>query len=116
MSSEISITLKATDEASGVKADAGRNITESMQGVEEAGRGVAESQQEADASAIDLVMGFSGLATAGFSLYSSFDRIESSALSVNRANLQCKPAPNHSQTSKTNKPETPGRLKTHRTL
>jgi hypothetical protein len=34
MSAEIGITLKATDEASGVIADAGRNISESMQGVE----------------------------------------------------------------------------------
>jgi hypothetical protein len=39
MSSEISITLKATDEASSVIADADRNISESMQRVEEAGRG-----------------------------------------------------------------------------
>jgi hypothetical protein len=56
MSTEIGIALKATDEASSVIADAGRNITQSMQGVEEARRSVAQSQ-EADASAVDLGTG-----------------------------------------------------------
>jgi hypothetical protein len=90
VSSEINITLKANDEASSVIADAGKNITTSMGKVEESGKRVAETQKQTNASAKNLVMGFSGLATSAFSLYNAYDRVADMQVSVDRANLQVK--------------------------
>ena len=45
--------------------------------------------QERNAGSLkELALGASGAATAGFSLYSSFDRIQKAELAVDRANLQ----------------------------
>ena len=94
MSSEINITLKANDEASSIIADAGKNITASMGKVEESGKRVAETQKQTNASAKNLVMGFSGLATSAFSLYNAYDRVMDMQVSVDRANLQVKQSAN----------------------
>jgi len=94
VSSEINITLKAQDEASRVIADAGKNITSSMGKVEESGKRVSETQKQTNASAKNLVMGFSGLATSAFSLYNAYDKVADMQLSVDRANLQVKTSAN----------------------
>jgi len=46
--------------------------------------------QETTRSTKDLVVGFSGVATSAFSLYSAYDRVGDAQLGVDRANLQVK--------------------------
>ena len=88
--SQINILLRATDEASAIIGDAGNKITKSMNNMDKAGKQVTASQKEFTRSNKDLVVGLSSVATAGFSLYNAFDRIQSSQVALDRANLAVK--------------------------
>ena len=94
MSQQISITLKAYDEASKTIAEASSKINGSLDQVERGAKGVAGSQRDTQKSTKDLVTGFSGVATAGFSLYNAYDRVADMQVSVDRANLQVKSSTN----------------------
>jgi len=100
--SDIEINLELIDNASSQLAEASSSMSSSLDQVSEASDRLAVSQEDLDArqekvalfsrenagSLKDFALGASGAATAGFSLYSSFDRIEKSELAVDRANLQ----------------------------
>jgi hypothetical protein len=88
--SEISIILRAVDEASNVVAKAGNNITNSMKSVEATSQQVTRAQQAHEASTKQLILGMNNLATSAFSLYDAFDRVQDMQVSVDRANLQVK--------------------------
>ena len=94
MSQQINITLKAYDEASRTVAEASNNIKNEMAKVEEANKRVIASQKETATSTRDLITGFSGAATAGFSLYNAYDRVADMQINVDRANLQVKTSTN----------------------
>jgi hypothetical protein len=94
MSQQINITLKAYDEASRTVAEASNNIKNEMAKVEEANKRVIASQKETATSTRDLITGFSGAATAGFSLYNAYDRVADMQINVDRANLQVKTSAN----------------------
>jgi hypothetical protein len=100
--SDIEINLDLIDNASSELAEASSSMSSSLDQVCEASDRLATSQEDLEAeqekvaavseknagSLKDFALGASGAATAGFSLYSSFDRIEKSELAVDRANLQ----------------------------
>ena len=90
MSSQISITLKAYDEASKTIAEASGRIKGDLAEVEAASGRVQQKQEEVAKSSKGLVTGFSGVATAGFSLYNAYDRVADMQVSVDRANLATK--------------------------
>jgi hypothetical protein len=94
MSQEISVTLKAYDEASRTVAEASSKIKSDMAQVEQANKRVVESQKQTMTSTRDLVTGFSGVATSAFSLYNAYDRVADMQLNVDRANLQVKQSNN----------------------
>jgi hypothetical protein len=100
--SDIEINLELIDNASSQLAEASSSMSSSLDQVSESSDRLATSQgnleveQEKVASVSkksagslkDFALGASGAATAGFSLYSSFDRIEKAEVAVDRANLQ----------------------------
>ncbi len=100
--SDIEINLELIDNASSQLAEASSSMTSSLDQVSEASERLAVSQEDLNAeqekvalfsrknagSLKDFALGASGAATAGFSLYNSFDRIEKAELAVDRANLQ----------------------------
>ena len=90
MSQEISVTLKAYDEASRTVAEASSKIKNEMAQVEQANKRIVESQKQTMTSTRDLITGFSGAATSAFSLYNAYDRVADMQLNVDRANLQVK--------------------------
>ena len=67
MSSQVSITLKAYDEASKTIAEASGRIKGDLAEVEAASGRVQQKQEDVAKSSKGLVTGFSGVATAGFS-------------------------------------------------
>lgn len=97
MSQQLEINIKAVDNASRTVADASKSVVSSMKSVEDANKRVVETNRQVSASARDitrstkdLVVGFSGVATSAFSLYSAYDRLGAAQLSIDRANLQVK--------------------------
>lgn len=88
--SDIEINLELIDNASSQLAKASSSMTSSLDQVSEASDRLAVFQEDLKAeqekvalvskkntgSLKDFALGTSGAATAGFSLYSSFDRIE----------------------------------------
>jgi len=87
MTTEIGILLKAVDEASAVLSGAADKIKGSMGGVEEANTKLDAAQKRTEFSTKDLAVGFSGVATAGFSLFMTIDRVEKSQFALEKANL-----------------------------
>ena len=87
MTTEIGILLKAVDEASAVLSGAADKIKGSMGGVEEANTKLDAAQKKTEFSTKDLAVGFSGVATAGFGLYMTIDRVEKSQFALQKANL-----------------------------
>ena len=90
MSEKIEIKLKAVDEASDVVASASSKINGNLDSISKAQTQVSKSTKASEASTKDFAVGLSGAATATFSLYSAFDRVNQAELSVDRANLQVK--------------------------
>jgi hypothetical protein len=88
MSEEIQILLTALDNASKTIADASSSVKTSLGQVESAAAQVEKTQRRTENSSKDLALGINNVATSGFSLYESFDRIEKAQLAVDRANLQ----------------------------
>jgi hypothetical protein len=100
--SDIEINLELIDNASSQLAEASSSMSSSLDQVSEASDRFAASQENLEVeqekvasvskksagSLKDFALGASGAATAGFSLYSSFDRIEKAEVAVDRANLQ----------------------------
>ena len=87
MTTEIDILLKAVDEASAVLSGAADKIKGSMGQVEGANVQLDQTQKKTDASAKDLAVGFSGVATSAFALYMTIDRVEKSNYALEKANL-----------------------------
>jgi hypothetical protein len=71
-------------------AGAASKITSSYNGVALASTNLAKDTESVGTSMRELTVAFSGIATAGFSLYMSFDRIEKSQVALDRANLNMK--------------------------
>ncbi len=94
MSEEIQILLTALDNASKTIADASNNVKNSLNQVDGASAQVEKTQKKTETSTRDLAVGLNNVATAGFSLYESFDRLEKSQVAVDRANLQVKSTQN----------------------
>ena len=90
MSQSIEIKLKAIDEASGTIANASNKINGSLDDISEAQKQVSKGAKDSEVSMKDFAVGMSGAATASFSLYSAFDRIQESEISADRANLMVK--------------------------
>ncbi len=90
MSQNIEIKLKAIDEASDVVASASSKINGNLDSISKAQSQVSKTAKESKASTKDFAVGLSGAATATFSLYSAFDRVNSAEISADRANLQVK--------------------------
>jgi len=90
MSEQIQILLTALDNASKTIADASNSVKASLGQVDGAAAQVEKTQKKTETSSRDLALGINNAATAGFSLYESFDRMEKAQLSVDRANLQVK--------------------------
>lgn len=90
MSENIQIKLKAVDEASDVVASASSKINGNLDSISKAQSQVSKTAKESEASTKDFAVGLSGVATATFSLYNAFDRVNQAELSVDRANLQVK--------------------------
>jgi phage-related protein len=86
VSLEAKLTVKAIDEASKTLENVGKNVKQLGEEVEEVG----SQTRKTKASARDLITGFSGLATSAFALYNAFDRVETSQVALDRANLQVK--------------------------
>jgi hypothetical protein len=100
--SDIEINLELIDNASSQLAEASSSLTSSLDQVSEASNRLAVSQEDLEVeqekvasvskksagSVKDFALGASGAATAGFSLYSSIDRIEKAEIATDRANLQ----------------------------
>jgi hypothetical protein len=79
--------MTVVDQASAATAEVTGKVESSLQKVENATNKVSEASKKADSSAKDLVTGFSGVATAGFSLYMTIDRVEKSQFALEKANL-----------------------------
>ena len=77
----IQLTLKATDNASGVVVGASDKIASSLKGVTD---GI--KQQTVDYKG--LVVGMSGAATASFALYNAFDNVMDGTVAVQKQTLQ----------------------------
>jgi exonuclease VII small subunit len=94
MSSQIDVRIKAIDEASKTIAEASKKIKKEMEGVEATNKRVVAAQKEAAKSSRDLIIGFNGVATSAFSLYTAFGSVGDAQLRIDRANLQVKTSHN----------------------
>ena len=66
---------------------AAKEITSDYEDVGKAADGVKQKHESLGGGAKDVVTGFSGIATAGFSLYNAYDRVSDMTLQVDKANL-----------------------------
>jgi hypothetical protein len=94
---DLEIRLTAVDEASGAVAAASNKINASLQEVSNSERDLSAAQaqgeettKQSDASMRSFTTGLSGVATASFSLYGAFDRVNESEISLDRSNLMVK--------------------------
>ncbi len=76
------ITL--ADETGGALASIQGNVDSTFKTI---GNSADEAQKKVSASTMDVVKGFSGLATSAYSLYMGFDRLQSVQLQSDKANL-----------------------------
>ncbi|MEM0050367.1 MAG: hypothetical protein QW424_05405 [Candidatus Bathyarchaeia archaeon] len=88
MSMQISLLIRAVDEASQVVRKVANETSSALKEVEKASESVAQAHKLSWGEAKKLITGFSGLATSAFSLYSAFDRLQDATLNLRRANLQ----------------------------
>ena len=65
-----------------------RDFTAAQENVKDSQNALNSTTKQSSGSLKGFALGASGAATAGFSLYSSFDRIEKAEVAVDRANLQ----------------------------
>lgn len=86
--------MKAVDDASKVISEASSKVSNSLDSINKSGNSVSDSQKKVTASSRNIVTGFSGVATASFSLYNAYDRVSDMQVSVNKANLQVKSSTN----------------------
>ena len=90
MSTEINIYLKATDYASNVVAGVASKLSGSMAKIDDVNRNVKRSSENVTASSKQMALAFNNVATSGFALYNSIDRVMDMQVQVDRANLQVK--------------------------
>jgi len=88
MSQKIEIKLKAIDEASSVVANASSKISGDLEDLAGVQKQVSRGTKESEASMKSFATGLSGAATAAFSFYGAIDRVQSTQISADRANLQ----------------------------
>ena len=86
----LEIKITCVDEASGVVAAASNKIDSSVRQVSDSQNQVSEATKQSTASMRDFTMGASGVATASFSLYGAYDRVNESEISLDRSNLMVK--------------------------
>ena len=79
----VSYTIEAIDQASATAKAVGDNITTSTEKVNKANK-------DAEVTSTKLMTAFNNIATAGFSLYQSYDRIQNSQLALDKANITVK--------------------------
>ena len=93
----LEVHITCVDEASDAVAEASKRISSSVDEVSASQTRVARATQDtveptkqSAASMRDFTTGISGVATASFSLYGAYDRINESEISLDRSNLMVK--------------------------
>lgn len=106
MSVDLSIRIKAIDEATDTIRKVGEETKRAAEAVENANKSLTRSSDEAaeaqkrlskaasdtHGSFKDLVKGFSGAATAALALYQGYDRLQTMQYNISRANYQVEAA------------------------
>jgi hypothetical protein len=87
-------TVRAVDDASDTLRQVASNAKSSMSDVEVAARQVEDAHKQMNAGLKDVLTGFSGVATSAFMLYNSYDRVVTSEVALDRANLIVKTSAN----------------------
>jgi len=87
-------TVRAVDDASDTFRQISSNVQRSMSDVEVAARQVEDAHKQMNAGLKDVLTGFSGVATSAFMLYNSYDRVVTSEVALDRANLIVKTSAN----------------------
>ena len=87
---EIQAVIRAVDEFSGTLKQIESNTQASMGQVQSSMQSVEDSQTSLTDSTKGLVVGFSGVATSAFALYSSYDHLHYGQIMVDRANVMVK--------------------------
>jgi len=91
---ELEVRITAEDNASASIQAVGRNAQETGKSIEGMGSKAEDTGRKVTSSAKDAAVGFSGMATAGFALYSSLDRVQDMQVAVDRANYMVKVSTN----------------------
>jgi len=87
---ELVTTARVVDEASDTLRQIASNAKSSMGEMETAARQVEDAHKQMNAGLKDVVTGFSGVATSAFNLYNAYDRVTTSEVALDRANLVVK--------------------------
>jgi hypothetical protein len=87
-------TVRAVDDASDTLRQISSNAQRSMSDVEVAAHQVEDAHKQMNTGLKDIVTGFSGVATSAFMLYNSYDRVVTSEVALDRANLIVKTSAN----------------------
>ncbi len=91
---ELVTTARVVDEASDTLRQIATNAKGSMSDMETAARQVEDAHKQMNAGLKDVVTGFSGVATSAFALYNAYDRVTTSEVALDRANLVVKTSAN----------------------
>ena len=87
---ELAIRITAEDNASASIQAVGRNAQETTKGIKGMGTTTESAGRKMTASSKNAAVGFSGMATAGFAVYSALDRVQDMQVAVDRANYMVK--------------------------
>lgn len=87
---DISIILKALDEASAILKGASDKIQNSVGSVQKLNTDLHKSNEKVELSSKQVALAFNNIATSGFALYNAVDRVMDMQVAVDRANLAVK--------------------------